>query len=327
MSDKDNEEDLSKFIQNDEDDIKPIDIGGGQDKSAPNPVPEPNHAPEPNPAPPIPDANLPGDAETNPAPENTPKEQKPFLMDDDWSEESKETEPASPETKITAYDNEGVNFINKGEYADLLEKTPTLKSITIGAGWAQKSFEEAPIDVDLSMFLLDKTDMTRIDEDFIFYNNESACDGAVCFQGDSRTGAGDGDDENIFIDLNGISFDIIKIIFVFSIYDPEIKGHHFGMVKNMFFNIVNKDDGHEIVRYRLNPSDHKGGNAMIVATLLREGPKWIMEASADITNAGLAKFATDYGIIVKELQTTGDDAVGEEVESPPQKNTEDSNET
>lgn len=267
-----------------------------------------NPAPEtPNPAPEVPNPVPEG---SNPAPETPPLEGEggaippgdPNAVPDPF---------ANPEDEADSHD---INFVNKGEYVDLIEKVPTLKRMLIGAGWSTRSFEGGGIDVDISLFLLNKYDKTREDEDFVFYNNDKACGGAVHHLGDSRSGAGDGDDENIFIDVNGIPFDIIKIVFVFSIYDPEMEGHHFGQVKNMFLRIVNKDDGHEVMRYQINDQDHRSGNALIVGTMIREGPKWIFEADAQISNGGLAKVATDYDIVVKELQSTGDNEVGEGVD-------------
>ncbi len=197
-------------------------------------------------------------------------------------------------------------YVEKGEFVDLMEQFPTLRSIMVGVGWDNRSFEDSPVDVDLSLFLLDKTDMTRIDEDFVFYNNERAFEGAVRHYGDSRTGAGDGDDENVFIDLTGISFDILKIAFVITIYDPEYQGLNFGEIKNAYFRIFNHEDREEILRFKLEDQSEHKYNGMAVATMIREGPKWIFEAQGSYFNGGLAKIATDYGIIIKELQSTGD---------------------
>ncbi|PJB72426.1 MAG: stress protein family protein [Alphaproteobacteria bacterium CG_4_9_14_3_um_filter_47_13] len=277
MSDMDND-DLKKF-EVEEDRVKPIDVGESRIKGGGNPLP------------PIPDA-IPSDI--SPISMSPEKERSSFLQPppDDISEDE-------------------MDLVHKGEYADLTEKVPGLKKIMIGAGWDQRSLEGDPVDVDLSIFLLDRNEMTRIDEDFVFFNNEIACDGAIQHRGDSRSGAGDGDDESILLDLNGISFDVLKIVLVLSIYDPEITGQHFGMIKNIYIRFINKEDNKEIVRYKMNPDDYKGGNGMIIGMLIREGVRWIFEATAELSNGGLAKLATEYGIIVKELQSTGDDQLGD----------------
>lgn len=203
-------------------------------------------------------------------------------------------------------ENKEINYIKRGEYVDLKEKRPGLNGIVIGAGWDQRAFEEEPLDLDISLFFLNRDDMTREDGDFIFYNNAAAFEGAVRHNYDSRTGAGDGDDETINVELNGVPFDLLKVVVVLSIYDPDFEGHHFGKVKNVYMRIVDKSDGLELFRYKLEDDLMSKGNALIIGTLIREGPKWIFEAnSSDTINGGLAKYATDYGIIVKELQSTG----------------------
>lgn len=196
------------------------------------------------------------------------------------------------------------NLLKKHDYFDLLKRCPTLKQITIGVGWEQRFFEEVKIDVDLSLFLLDKTGKTRKDEDFVFYNNGTACDGSIRHGGDSRTGAGDGDDETIFIDFNGLPFDILRIMFVLSIYDQDLVGHHFGMVRDMYIRLIDREDGSELVRYM--PEEHSldGAKAVFLVCLHREGPKWFFEALGDRAQGDLANVATQYDIIVKELQST-----------------------
>ncbi len=286
-------EDFDQFAV-EEERVKPIDFGSA---SAHSPASQESSAPSAA-ASPEQGGNLP--------PEPEPE---PFLKDEVFADEGakKEMPPETPAKPVKGFAIGGgePNYIHKGEYIDLTEAVPTLKRILIGAGWDQKSMEET-VDVDLSLFMCNKHDETRIDEDFIFYNNERACDGAVQHLGDSRSGAGAGDDETIFIDLNGVPFDILKIVCVLSIYDPDFDGHHFGMVDNVYIRFVNKDDNEELFRYALDNKDREGGNAIILGTLIREGPKWIYEAAAHGFNGGLAKVATDYGIIIKELQSTLD---------------------
>jgi tellurium resistance protein TerD len=196
------------------------------------------------------------------------------------------------------------NLLKAGEYCDILATDPTLRKITIGAGWDQRQIDEPPADVDISVFLLDKKEQTRIDEDFIFYNNTTGCDGAIQHMGDSRTGAGDGDDETVFIDLNALPYDVAKLMFVFTIYDEELKGYKFNRISNLFIRVVNKEDGSEIVRYPIE-EDRMHDDVIFGAVLIREGPRWIFEALGKTMNGGLASVAKDYGLIIRELQSTG----------------------
>lgn len=198
-----------------------------------------------------------------------------------------------------AFDGE-FNLLNKGDYIDLREKDPTLNRIVIGAGWEQRSMEEDKIDIDLSCFLLDREEMTRVDEDFVFYNNEKALDGAVKHQGDSRTGAGEGDDESIFIDLNGIPFDVLKVVFVLSVYQEEEQSKTFGMVRDLYVRIVNEDDENELLRLIPPEDEIRGANAMQAFCLVREGPKWFAEALGVTTKSRLNEFVRKYGLTIRE---------------------------
>lgn len=191
------------------------------------------------------------------------------------------------------------NLVEKGDYVDLREKVPTLKEIVIGAGWDHKMFEENPVDVDLSCFLIGKDGLTREDGDFVFYNNDKACDGAVRYMGDSRTGAGDGDDETFIIDLSGLSFDIIKIVITLSIYDAAEREQDFGMIRNLYVRMVNANDDIELFRYRLSEEEYRGQIGIKVCEIVREGPKWFFNALGEPIPGGLSAIATKYGLIIQ----------------------------
>lgn len=169
------------------------------------------------------------------------------------------------------------NFAKKGDFTEITEKKTNLNHITIGAGWDRTNMEEDPVDLDISLFLLNRNDKTREDEDFIFYNNTNALSGAIRHMGDNRTGAGDGDDETIHIDLNGVPFDILKIMIVLSIYDEDMKGHHLKMAKNIFVRILDTDEKEEIIRFEIPDEELTTATAMRVAALVREGPRWFFQ--------------------------------------------------
>ncbi|MEM6781817.1 MAG: TerD family protein [Pseudomonadota bacterium] len=196
-----------------------------------------------------------------------------------------------------------VSRIKKGEEVDLSEMDPTLVHALIGMGWDLKNFENLPVDLDSSVFLLDKDDRTRENEDFIFYNNHEDRIGSVIHDGDSRTGAGEGDDETVNIQLTKLTFDVVKIVFVISIHDEEMLGHSFNDVKNVYFRFVNTDSTHELFRFELEGEELNMGEAqaMIVAEMERVGPKWMFRALAEPVEGGLSEIATNYGIIVAEI--------------------------
>ena len=193
-----------------------------------------------------------------------------------------------------------VFLLKRGEMVNLTRLDSTLKRIMIGIGWDVIGFEGEAPDLDVSLFLLDKTEKTMVDEDFVFYNNLKNTDGSVEHVGDNRTGAGDGDDENVKIDLMALPFDIRKVAFVVSIYEAPERGHSFRSVRNCFLRIVNEETGIELMRFNLDSEFEEApeATAILVGTLNREGPNWFFEGVGRFEEGGLARFATDYGIVI-----------------------------
>lgn len=189
--------------------------------------------------------------------------------------------------------------LKRGEEINITKMDPTIRDVTVGIGWDLKRFEGDPVDVDASVFLLDKNNKTVVDEDFIFYGNMSARDGAVKHMGDSRTGAGDGDDEMIIIDLMALPFEIVRIVFTLSIYDLDMSNNDFSMVKNVYFRVVNNRTSHETFRFELD-DDMGTGTGLIIGALERMGSEWIYQALGEPVQGGLTKIATDYGLIIAQ---------------------------
>jgi len=107
--------------------------------------------------------------------------------------------------------------LSKGGNVSLSKEAPGLKKIRVGLGWDARATDGAPFDLDASAFLLGANDKVRGDHDFIFYNQLQSKDGAVKHQGDNLTGEGEGDDEQIIVDLEKVSEDTQKIVFVVTI--------------------------------------------------------------------------------------------------------------
>lgn len=191
------------------------------------------------------------------------------------------------------------NKVGIGDDVNLMAKDLTVHNILIGAGWDVNAFDADVLDLDLCLFLVDKDGLTQVDEDFVFYNNPMVLDGAVKHHGDSRSGAGDGDDETVSIDLHKISYEIMQIYLVVAIYKGFEKEQNLGQVRNGYIRIVNADSSYELVRYVFDKDiqDHQE-MAMIAATLNREGPKWHFRPVGEFFEGGLAEIATRCGIIV-----------------------------
>ncbi len=194
----------------------------------------------------------------------------------------------------------GAFQLKREERANLTRLDPTLRKVMIGIGWDVAGFGAEPPDLDVSIFMVDKTEKTRIDEDFIFYNNLKSPDGSVEHMGDNRTGAGDGDDENIRIDLEKIPYEVFRVYFVISIYEAELKKQSFKSVRNSFLRITNEETGIELMRFNLDQEfvDEPSATAVNVGFLERSGPNWFFEGVGKMSSGGLKEIATQYGIIV-----------------------------
>lgn len=190
--------------------------------------------------------------------------------------------------------------LKHGEQVNLTRIDPALRKAMIGIGWDVIGFENDAPDLDVSVFLLDKTEKTRMDEDFIFYNNLKSKDGEVEHMGDNRTGAGDGDDENIRIDLDALPYEIGRVVFVISIYEAELRRLSFKSVRNCFLRIVNEETGTELMRFNLDQEfiDHPNATGVVVGFLERSGPNWFFEGTGRMLDGGLKEIATEYGILI-----------------------------
>ena len=115
----------------------------------------------------------------------------------------------------------------------------SMKLALVGLGWDTNRYDGGhDFDLDASAFLLDENGKLIRDEDFVFYNNFNGRDGAVVHTGDNLTGAGDGDDEQIFVDLQRVPQNIAKIVFVVNIYDANVRRQHFGLIRNALIRLV-----------------------------------------------------------------------------------------
>ncbi|MAS87019.1 MAG: chemical-damaging agent resistance protein C [Micavibrio sp.] len=187
--------------------------------------------------------------------------------------------------------------INKQESKNLTQLQPGLKKLMVGTGWDIQMNEDGAVDVDLSCFLLNVADQTREDSDFVFYNNATSKNEAVRYKGDNRTGAGEGDDEIIFLELDKIDFDVATIVFVASIYEGSVNKQDFGMLKNSYIRVLDEENRVELLRYDL-AEDFKGHQAVKIASLERAGNDWYFKALGEPVRGGLAEVAKGYGMLI-----------------------------
>ncbi|MBF0337879.1 MAG: TerD family protein, partial [Nitrospirae bacterium] len=152
-------------------------------------------------------------------------------------------------------------------------------------------------DLDASVYLLGANGKVRSDSDFIFFNNLKSPEGAVEHMGDNLTGAGEGDDEMVKVDLDKIPADLSKLVFGVTIYDADKRKQNFGMVRGAFIRIVNQDDNKEVVRYDLS-EDYSTETAMLFGELYRNNDEWKFKAIGEGFSGGHAAMASSYGVNV-----------------------------
>ena len=123
--------------------------------------------------------------------------------------------------------------LSKGQKVSLTKGNPGLKHILVGLGWDVNAFDSgADFDLDASAFLVGANGRCPTEKEFIFYGNLEHASGAVVHMGDNLTGAGEGDDEQIQVDLSKIPTGVEKVAFTVTIYDAEPRRQNFGQVSN-----------------------------------------------------------------------------------------------
>lgn len=188
--------------------------------------------------------------------------------------------------------------LKKGQKVDLTKGNPGLSKILIGLGWDVNKYDGgSDFDLDAAAFLLNEGGKVASDEDFIFYGNKTGAAGAVEHMGDNLTGAGEGDDEQIKIELSAVPASISKIAFTVTIYEAEERNQNFGQVSNAFIRVVDEASGNELIRYDLS-EDFSIETAVVVAELYRHGGEWKFNAIGSGYQGGLKALCLDYGVNV-----------------------------
>lgn len=185
--------------------------------------------------------------------------------------------------------------LSKGGNLSLSKTDPTLKKILVGLGWDERVTSGASFDLDASVFLLNSSEQVRSDKDFIFYNQLSSVDGSVQHMGDNRSGAGEGDDESIKINLDLVPADVVKMVVAVTIHDAQAKGQNFGQIQNAFIRVVNEETGVEVVRYDL-AEDYSTETAMVFGEIYRNNNEWKFRAIGQGYAGGLSAMCQRYGI-------------------------------
>ena len=196
-----------------------------------------------------------------------------------------------------------VNLLKKGQKVNLVKSNGSkLTKLMVGLGWDaaqpeqgggffKKLFNSTPnIDCDASVFVCKDGKLKGVD-DIVYFGNLEHKSHAVKHMGDNLTGDGEGDDEQIFIDLNKIPAEYDKLVFVVNIYKAVDRKQDFGMIRNAFIRIVDQETGEELCRFNLS-EDYTGMLAMVAGEVYRYKGEWKFNAIGNgTTDPGLKELS------------------------------------
>lgn len=187
--------------------------------------------------------------------------------------------------------------LSKGGNVSLSKSAPSLARILVGLGWEARATDGDDYDLDASAFMVGENGKVRGDEDFIFYNQLNSSCGSVEHTGDNRTGAGEGDDEALQIELTKVPNHVKRIVVCVTIDEAEVRKQNFGQVTNAFMRIVNLDNDVEIARFDLS-EDYSTETAMIFGEIYRHNNEWKFKAVGQGFSGGLEPLCGQFGVQV-----------------------------
>ncbi len=189
--------------------------------------------------------------------------------------------------------------LTKGQKVSLTKDNPSLSKIVVGLGWDINAFDSGvAFDLDAAAFLVDQNGKCPTEKEFIFYGNLEHQSGSVKHMGDNRTGDGDGDDEQIIIELQNVPANVERIAFTVTIYEAESRQQNFGQISNAYIHIQDMQTGTDLIRYDLG-EDFSIETAIVAGELYRHNGEWKFNAIGSGFQGGLAALCGHYGIEVE----------------------------
>ena len=192
--------------------------------------------------------------------------------------------------------------LQKGQKVDLTKGNAGLRRVMVGLGWdaaVSSGFfggRTQDIDCDAIAFLLNSKGNIESRSDVVFFNNLNHKSGCVFHQGDNLTGEGEGDDEQIMVDLAGLPEEYERIVILVSIYKATDRDQHFGMIKNAFIRLVDADRNKELCIYNLS-ENYDGMTALVFGELYRYKGEWKFNAVGQPLQVwSIAQLAERYGL-------------------------------
>ena len=185
--------------------------------------------------------------------------------------------------------------LSKGQKIRLSKLAPSLKKMMVGLGWDINRYDGGEdFDLDASVFMCGPNNKCS-PENFIFYNNLQSANKSVVHQGDNRTGEGEGDDEQIMVDLTNIPGNIEKLAITVTIHKADERRQNFGLVSNAFVRLVDLETNQEVLRYDLS-EDFSIETAIVVAEIYKHNGEWKFNAIGSGFSGGLMALCNNYGI-------------------------------
>ena len=186
--------------------------------------------------------------------------------------------------------------LSKGQKVSLTKGNPGLKHIVVGLGWDTNKYDGGfDFDLDSAAFLLDENGKVNADTDFVFYNNLKHSSGAVEHLGDNLTGEGDGDDEQVKVDLSLVPQNISKIAFTVTIHEALERRQNFGQVSNSYVRVIDEDTNQELLNYELG-EDFSIETAIVVCEIYRHNGDWKFNALGSGFEGGLEAVCKNFGV-------------------------------
>jgi len=183
--------------------------------------------------------------------------------------------------------------IQRNQKIKLKDLLPNYSVLKIGLGWQVDASGEN-FDLDASAFMLNEQNEVRNKKDFVFYNNLADVSGVLNHSGDSLTG-GQGDCEQISVDMNKVPNDIAHITFVVTIHEALERQQTFGRVNDAYIRVVDAASNNEIIRYNLE-KEFYSATSVLIADIAKFNGEWYFDAVGVPFSGGLAAISNDFDL-------------------------------
>ena len=189
--------------------------------------------------------------------------------------------------------------LTKNNPISLTKTDPLLKNLRIGLGWDADLAGGGTLDLDVTIFVTDENKRALSDMHMIYFNpahKKSPC-GAIEYHGDNKTGAGEGDDEQILIDTTKLAADVTKVVATVAIFEAAERGQNFGQIRNAYIRVFDTVSGVEIARFDLS-EDCSTATTAVFGEIYKHNNEWKFRAVSQPFTGGLQELAKHFGVNV-----------------------------